>query len=212
MEGKLRRHLEQALREVDEHRTRGNRLIDDAQRLFARVQKFIALKLIASEPDLDALELACWGLQLPQKQSAASVGKLARSSLKQRAEQSAELLVTLLTDHADEQLLDRTTRLLLETPHRQPMIEEARLLADAINLEDFGVIGLTTLMIQLGLQGGGVNQLVESYEKRDAYGYWDARLKEGFHFDAVRKIARQRLEQARDAAAALMAELKDDQP
>lgn len=212
MDGKLRRQLEQALREVDEHRTRGARLIDDAQRLYARIQKFIALKLITTEPDLDALELACWAVQLPQRQSSASVGKLARSSLKQRAEQAAELLVTLLTDHADEQLLDRTTRLLLESPHRQPMIEEARLLADAINLEDFGVIGMTTLMIQLALQGGGVKQLVESYEKRDAYGYWDARLKEGFHFDAVRDIARKRLEQARAAAAALAAEVKDDQP
>ena len=212
MDGKLRRQLEQALREVDERRTRGSRLIDDAQRLFARVQKFISLKLITNEPDVDALELACWAMQLPQKQSAATVGKLARSSLKQRAEQAAELLVSLLADHADEQLLDRTTRLLLESPHRQPMIEEARLLADAINLEDFGVIGLTTLMIQLGLAGGGVNQLIESYEKRDAYGYWDARIKEGFHFDAVRAIARKRLEQARQTAAALMAEVKDDQP
>jgi hypothetical protein len=212
MDGKLRRHLEQALRDVDEHRTRGPRLVDDAQRLFARIKKFIALKLLTGEPDIDALELACWAMQLPQKQSAASAGKLARSSLKQRAEQAAELLVTLLTDHADEKLLDRTTRLLLESPHRQPMIEEARLLADAINLEDFGVVGLTTLMIQLGLQGGGVTQLAESYEKRDAYGYWDARLKEGFHFEAVRKIAQQRLEQARQAAAALLNELKDDQP
>jgi hypothetical protein len=212
MDGKLRRQLQQALREVDEHRTVGPRLVDDAERLFARVQKFIALKLITTEPDLDALELSCWAMQLPQRQSAASVGKLARSSLKQRAEQSAELLVTLLADHADEQLLDRTTRLLLESPHRQPMIEEARLLGDAINLEDFGVIGLTTLMIQLGLQGGGVRQLIESYEKRDAYNYWDARLKEGFHFDAVRAMAKQRLQQARQAAAALTAEVKDDQP
>ena len=116
-------------------------------------------------------------LQLPQKQTSASVGKLARSSVKQCTEQAAELLVTLLSDHAPEELLDRTTRLLHESPHRSPMIEEARLLGDALNLEDFGVIGLTTLMIQLGLQGGGVNQLIESYEKRDAYGYWDARLK-----------------------------------
>lgn len=212
MDGKLQRHFERALTEVDERRTRGPRLIDDAQRLFSRVQKFIALKLITSEPDREALELACWALQLPQKQTSASVGKLARSSVKQRAEQAAELLVTLLSDYADEELLDRTTRLLIEATQRQPMIEEARLLGDAINLEDFGVIGLTTLMIQLGLQGGGVKQLMESYEKRDAYGYWDARLKEGFHFDAVRAIAKKRLEQARQTAAALLAEVKDDQP
>jgi len=212
MDGKLQRHFERALAEVDERRTRGPRLVDDAQRLYARVQKFISLKLITNEPDLEALELACWALQLPQKQTSLSVGKLARSSLKQRAEQSAELLVTLLSDHAAEELLDRTTRLLLESPQRQPMIEEARLLGDAINLEDFGLVGLTTLMIQLATQGGGVNQLVDSYEKRDAYGYWDARLKEGFHFDAVRAMAKRRLEQARAAAAALMAEVKDDQP
>src|SRR5688500_17603904 len=138
MDGKQRRQLEQALREVDEHRTRGPRLIDDAQRLFGRVEKFISLNLLNATPDIDALELACWAMQLPQQRSAASVGKLARASLKQRAEQSAELLVTLLTDHADEDLLDRTSRLLLEVPHRQPMIEEARLLSDAVNLEDFG--------------------------------------------------------------------------
>ncbi|MBC8108373.1 MAG: hypothetical protein H7Z14_17440 [Anaerolineae bacterium] len=212
MDGKLRRHFENALAEVDERRTRGPRLVDDAQRLFARVQKFISLKLIANEPDLEALELACWAMQLPQKQTAATVGKLARSSVKQRAEQSAELLVTLLSDHAEEDVLDRTTRLLLESPQRQPMIEEARLLGDAISLEDFGLTGLTTLMIQLALQGNGVNQLIESYEKRDAYGYWDARLKEGFHFNAVRAMAKKRLEHARSAAAALMAEVKDDQP
>ena len=92
------------------------------------------------------------------------------------------------------------------------MIEEARLLGDAINLEDFGLIGLTTLMIQLGLQGNGVNQLIESYEKRDAYGYWDARLKEGFHFEVVARDGKKRLEQARAAAAAPLAEVKDDQP
>jgi DNA-binding FadR family transcriptional regulator len=57
-----------------------------------------------------------------------------------------------------------------------------------------------------------VNQLLESYEKRDAYGYWDARLKEGFHFDIVRAMAKRRLEQARQAAAALLAEVKDDRP
>jgi hypothetical protein len=212
MDGKLQRRLEQALREVDEHRTCGPRLVDDAQRLVARVQKFISLNLLTTAPDQDALELSCWAMQLPQQRSAASVGKLARVSLKQRAEQSAELLVTLLTEQADEDLLDRASRLLLEVPHRQPMIEEARLLSDAINLEDFGVLGLTTLMIQLGLQGGGVRQLIESYEKRDAYGYWEARLKEGFHFDAVRDIARRRLDFARQAASALMAEVRDDQP
>ena len=57
-----------------------------------------------------------------------------------------------------------------------------------LNLDDFGVTGLIGLMVQLALQGGGARQLIEAYDKRDQYGYWDARLKESFHFDAVRAM------------------------
>jgi hypothetical protein len=212
MDGKLRRRLEKALSEVDEHGTTGPRLVDDAQRLWGRVRKFIDMNLIATEPDLEALELACYALQLPQRQTKLASSKLGRQNLKQRAEQAAELLVTMLAEEADEGLLDRATRLLHETPQRQPMIEEARLLADAVNLDDFGVSGLAVLMVQLAIQGGGAKQLVEAYEKREEYGYWDARLKEGFHFEVVRQMAVARLAAARSAAEALLAEIKEDQP
>lgn len=212
MEGKMRQRLGKALAEVDEHQTRGPRLVDDAQRLWSRVRKFLKLKLVPTEPDVTALELACMALQLPQKQGKAAVGKLGRFSIKQRAEQAAELLVTLMGDDCDEGLLDRTIRLLHELPQRQPMIEEARLLADAINLEDFGVIGLTNMLVQLALQGGGAMQLIDAFEKRDQYGYWEARLKEGFHFDAVRAMAQMRLKRARELAGFLIAEVQDDQP
>ena len=43
-------------------------------------------------------------------------------------------------------------------------------------------------------------------------GYWDARLKDGFHFAAVRDIARRRLDHARQATALLKQELAEDQP
>jgi hypothetical protein len=211
MDGKLQRRLEKALSEVDEHGTTGPRLVDDAQRLWGRVRRLIDMKLIATEPDLEALELACYAFQLP-RQTRMAASKLGKPNLKQRAEAAAELLVTLLAEEADEGLLDRATRLLHETPQRQPMIEEARLLADAVNLDDFGVSGMTLLMVQLSSQGGGARQLIEAYEKREEYGYWEARLKEGFHFDAVRQIAARRLEAARAAAQALLAEIKEDQP
>lgn len=211
MEGKLQRRMEKVLAEVDERGTRGRRLIDDAQRLWSRVRRFIDMKLIPTEADAAALELACYALQLAQKQPGAVTGKLGRSSLKQRAEQSAELLVSLFGDEVDESLLDRTSRVLHELPQRQPLIEEARLLADSVNLEDFGLIGFSVMTIQLALQGSGVSDLLEAGEKRDQYGYWDARLKEGFHFDAVRAMARVRLDHARSAIAALAAEVREEQ-
>ncbi len=99
--------------------------------IWSRVQKFIAMGLVTAESDLDALELACYALQLPRRQARPIAGgKVARTSLKDRSEQAAELLVSMLDD-VDEALLDRATRLLHEMPHRTPVPEEAKLLADA---------------------------------------------------------------------------------
>jgi hypothetical protein len=97
-------------------------------------------------------------------------------------------------------------------PHRNPASEESKLLADALNLDDFGVIGFVTRAIQLGRQGDGVNQVAEGNDKREQYGYWDARLKDGFHFEPVRRLARQRLENARKVAKLLSDELGGDVP
>ena len=56
--------------------------------------------------------------------------------------------------------------------------------------------GLVQYIVQLARQGEGVLQLTEGLEKREQYGYWDARLKDGFHFEPVRQIARRRLDTA----------------
>jgi hypothetical protein len=102
-----------------------------------------------------------------------------------------------------ESLLDRTTRLLEELPEKSPKLTDARLLADAVNLEDFGVSGLIVQTIQLCRQGDGLAQLIEGTEKRELYGYWEARLKDGFHFEPARRLAHKRLENARAAAKLL---------
>ncbi len=213
LDGKLRQRLEKLLRVVDEHDTEGSRLIDDTHRLWNRLQRFLKLNLISNEADVDALELACYALQLPTRQlKTLAVGKFGRINLKDRAEQSAELLVSSLgAGEIDEQLLDRTTRIIHEMPQRAPMLDEARLLADAVNLDDFGVTGLMMQMIQLARQGEGVADLAEGAEKREQYGYWDARLKDGFHFEPIRQMARRHLENARTTANLLLAELKEEQ-
>jgi hypothetical protein len=212
LDAKLRRRLEQVLRVVDDHKTQGPRLVDDALRLWNRCRRFIAMRLLGDEPDLEALELACYALQLPVRQAKApTTGKFGRTNLKDRAEQAAELLVSFFDSEIDEDLLDRTARLLHEIPHRSPVPDEARVLADAVNLDDFGVVGLIQQMIQLVRIGDGVNQLAEGSEKREQYGYWEARLKDGFHFEPIRKIAAERLLHARQTATMLLAEMNEDQ-
>ena len=212
LDGKLRKRLERALSVVDDHGTAGPRLVDDAHRLWQRVQRFIRLNLIPSENDTDALELACFALQLPFRQNKVpTVGKLGRTNLKERTEQAAEMLLGLLGDEVDESLLDRATRLLHEVPHRSPMLDEAKVLADAVNLDDFGVTGLILQAVQLSRQGDGLTQVAEGTEKRDQYGYWDARLKDGFHFEPVRQMAIRRLANARAAAKLIAEEMAEDQ-
>ena len=74
------------------------------------------------------------------------------------------------------------------------------------------MIGLINRMIQLGRQGEGVSQIVEANQKREQYGYWEARLKDGFHFEPVRRLARQRLENLRQIAKLLEDEISRDEP
>jgi hypothetical protein len=200
-----------ALSIVDDAGTRGPRLIDDAERLWRSVQTLLKLSLIAPESDAEGLELACYALQLPMRSSAnLPAGKLGRTNLRDRTEQAAELLVGAVGQDASEELIDRATNILLAVPHRIPEHEESRLLADALNLDDFGVIGFVTRAMQLGRQGDGVTQVAQAGQKRDTYGYWEARLKDGFHFEPVRRLARQRLENLRKIAKLLDDELASD--
>src|SRR5690348_13944473 len=212
LDAKLIARLEKALGVVDDHGTVGPRLLDDARRLWARVQRFIAMGLVPAEAvEKDSLELASYALQLPLRRgNTLTTGKPARATLRERAEEAAELLVTLSEDTLEESLLDRTARILHELPQRLPILDETKLLADAVNLEDFGVTGLVAQAVQLGRQGEGLTQAARGVEMREQYGYWEARLKEGFHFEPIRQIARQRLEIARQVAAALLSELRED--
>ncbi len=211
MDAKVKQLLEKALMKVDGHETHGPRLVDDALRLCGRIHALIRLKILSGEVDLAPLEIACYALQLPLRhQKLLPTGKLGRSNLKERAEQAAEMLVAGFADHIDGALLDRTTQLLHELPQRKPNLDEAKLLADVVNLDDFGVTGLLLQTIHLSRAGGGVAQVGDGLEKRESYGYWGARLKEGFHFEPVRQIARRRLEHTRQAAALLSDEMKED--
>ncbi len=207
----LRLTLERTLSTVDDQGTVGPRLLDDARRLWARLRALVEMNLITNPPDLDGLELASYAVQLPQRRGRpTAAGRPVRATLRDRAEEAAEMLLSIAPADTDESLLDRATRILREMPHRSPMVEEAKLLADAVNLDDFGLTGFALLAGQLARQGEGVIQLANGLDKREQYGYWEARLKDGFHFDAVRKIALRRLETARKVAILLRAELDEE--
>ena len=213
LDQKLEHHMYRLLTVVEAGGARGVRLIEEGKRLCKRVQQFVNLKLAENHvDDDDALELACFALQLPSKNiKLLTPGKMGQVSLKDRCEQAAELLISTAADHVEAELLERATTILRAMPHRNTKMDEARLLADAVNLDDFGITGLIMQAMQLSRQNAGVEQVADGFQKRQEYGYWEARLKDGFHFEPVRKVARERLKYASQVVDLLLAELREDQ-
>jgi hypothetical protein len=208
---KLKNTLEKALHALGADAVAGPRLIDDANRLWRRVQKFVDMGLVSDTIHIDALELACSALHLPLRGGKNSLrGKMGTIPLRDRAQQAAELLDEFVGEETDEALTERTMAILGEVAQRKPRLDESRLLADALSLEDFGAVGLFAQTIELARNGEGIWQLIEGIEKREQYGYWNARLKDGFHFEPVRKLARKRLEHIRQIARLLAGEMGED--
>ncbi|MBC7785545.1 MAG: hypothetical protein H7144_17055 [Burkholderiales bacterium] len=187
------------------------RLAADAARLTRRVRALARLSLTNGTPNDAALELACYALQLPMRQATlAAGGKYGQFNLRQRSEQAAELLVSRFSGDIDEKLLDETTDLLTNLPAKSPRSDDARLLADAVNLDDFGIVGLFNSCVTMAVQGHGTEALIDGAKKRDAYGYWESRLRDSFHFPQVRAIAVKRLAAARKLVAQVEAELAEE--
>ena len=82
-------------------------------------------------------------------------------------------------------------------------MREAMILSDARNLEDMGVTGIFNEFRRQVMGGKGVAEAIELWRMKTDYRYWEARLKEGFHFEAVRALARKRLETAKGFMKAL---------
>src|SRR4051794_7975354 len=95
LEQKLELHMHRLLRGVEAGGVKGLRLIEEGKRLCKRVCLFVKMKLADNSLDEDALELACFALQLPSRNiKLLTPGKMGQVSLKDRCEQGAELLIS----------------------------------------------------------------------------------------------------------------------
>lgn len=203
--------LQRALQEPDSLGVRPKRLLDDAQRLWARVRRLLAMDLAPPDADRPAMELACLAIQLPMRETRVqATGRTERTNFRDRAQFASELLLGLADEQDEDDIIASVSRILIQLPQKQPVLPEARVLADAINLEEFGATGLAVAAVQMSRAGDGLSAIVESFTKRDAYGYWDIQLKNAFHFEPVRQIARRRLAATRQAVQLLKTELDED--
>jgi len=109
------------------------------------------------------------------------------------ADDGAELAADQLPAYLPPGDVDLVVRVLGEFRSRTTRLPEARLLADAVGLEDLGLVGLWNQTRAFHAAGKTLEQLVRLWKTQSEYGYWESRLRDSFHFDTTRKVAQERL-------------------
>ncbi|MBE0537100.1 MAG: hypothetical protein IH624_15675 [Phycisphaerae bacterium] len=88
--------------------------------------------------------------------------------------------------------IDKINRIITESGNRETDMPEGKILSDARNLDDMGAVGIYNDFRRYVFHGKGVADVMESWKRKVDYRYWQARLKESFRFETVRKLAVQR--------------------
>lgn len=107
--------------------------------------------------------------------------------------------VGALQDHAGEFLLAETAqtaaRAIREWPDRYTKVPEARVLSEAENLDEIGVLYVLRQFRQWEYQVDGrpLEQLVASWSQLVEYRFWEARINDCLRWETTRHIARERL-------------------
>lgn len=108
-------------------------------------------------------------------------------------ELSADIAAKKLETHLQPAKIEKIATIISESADHFTTMTEAMILSDARNLDDMGAAGVFNEIKRSAFAGKGLTGFVKSWRKKVDYGYWQARLQDGFHFDSVRRIAEQRL-------------------
>jgi hypothetical protein len=108
-------------------------------------------------------------------------------------EQSAALLEERLADLLPPGTLERAARAIRLMHEREPAIIEAQIIAEANNLEEFGLLSLWMQIRRGMLDGKGTQAVIETWRRKKEYHFWTARLRDSFRFEPTRRLAEQRL-------------------
>jgi hypothetical protein len=105
---------------------------------------------------------------------------------------SAKVVSDKLAGLLSEPRIDKISRIIIESANRDTDMTEAKILSDARNLDDMGSVGVFNEFRRCVINGKGVSDALKSWKRKIDYRYWQARLKDSFCFESVRKLAVQR--------------------
>lgn len=120
--------------------------------------------------------------------------RLCRALSETYREQGAELMRNNLESLMSADSLERAYVAVKTYPERGSAITiEAQIVAEADNLDEVGLFGFWLAVRRGFCEGKGIQSVIDQWDRRKEYQFWNARLKNGFRFNAVREVARRRL-------------------
>ncbi len=73
-------------------------------------------------------------------------------------------------------------------------LAETHIVSDADNLDQIGPLWLLQSVRRERTEGRTLNQVLDAWHRQQEYHYWEARIRDGIHFEPVRALAWSRLE------------------
>lgn len=175
----------------------GKAPLDRAMRLVRHIDK-ISARLPESDRPLriDLARIAALYVSIP----------LASTKKDENADDASELATDQLKNLLAEDEIEQVLHIIRDCPRRDTQLPEAKILSDAVALEDVGLVGLWNGAYKYHGLGRSLEQFLKLWKTQREYGYWQTRLRDGFHFEISRIVAKERLARLEVVLAQMEAE------
>lgn len=174
-------------------------LWEHSARVAQSARKIVSLREVrSSNPDVAAVFAAAlfhhsgWILRARENQPLTPDQMLAPLSDTDR-DYGATLLKESLDGLLSNEALARGVHAVRASGDRDTDSIEGMVVAEADNLDEFGVLALWSTVRRVSNERHGIQTAIETWQRQREYRFWEARLNDSFRFKPVRLIARKRL-------------------
>jgi len=136
-------------------------------------------------------------VRLDEERRTSTVYAAATMSAEDVKEYSAELAGDRLRGKMPDRELDLVQEIIRRAHDASIELAEAKVLSDADSLDDIGTLGVWRDLRRYILEGRAVEDTVRAWQRREQYGYWEARIRDAFNLATSRRLAERRLAAAR---------------
>ena len=106
----------------------------------------------------------------------------------------ASLMEKQLESLLSPESMRRASRAVRSLNERDIEVLEGQIVTDAENLNEVGLLSLWPI-IRRGVEDGkDVESVIKTWRRQKEFHFWEARLKDSFHFEPVRQLAQARLD------------------